>query len=172
MSLPPFDEVVTRHGAAVLRVCRALVGPNDADDAWSETFLSAMRAYPQLPPDSNVRGWLVTIAHHRSIDLLRGRDRTPIPTETIEAAAPAVALSAQGIPGGDGGSLGDDLRHALERLPTKQRHAVVYHHLGGLRYAEVGAVMGTSEAAARRSAADGIAALRRARRARNEEETR
>ncbi|MEP7045876.1 MAG: sigma-70 family RNA polymerase sigma factor, partial [Ilumatobacteraceae bacterium] len=58
-----FEAVVQAHGASVLRVCRAVVGAMDADDAWSETFLSAMRAYPSLPDDANVEAWLVTIAH-------------------------------------------------------------------------------------------------------------
>src|SRR5436190_1062659 len=52
--LEPFEAVVRRHGPAVLRVCRAVVGPDAADDAWSETFLAALRAYPELPPGSNV----------------------------------------------------------------------------------------------------------------------
>ena len=51
----------------VMRVCRALLGPADAEDAWSETFISALRAYPRLRAGSNVRGWLVTIAHRKAI---------------------------------------------------------------------------------------------------------
>ncbi|HIW67656.1 MAG TPA: sigma-70 family RNA polymerase sigma factor, partial [Candidatus Dietzia merdigallinarum] len=50
-----FDAAVDRHGATVLRVCRAVLGPGaDADDAWSETFLSALRAWPDLPEETNV----------------------------------------------------------------------------------------------------------------------
>jgi DNA-directed RNA polymerase specialized sigma24 family protein len=67
----PFEKVVTEHGATVLRVCRAVVGSTDADDAWSETFLAAMRAYPDLPADANLEAWLITIAHRKAIDLLR-----------------------------------------------------------------------------------------------------
>ena len=52
----------------MLRVCRAVVGPVDAEDAWSETFLSALRAYPELPADANVEAWLVTIAHRRALE--------------------------------------------------------------------------------------------------------
>src|SRR5215467_8394953 len=63
--LPPFEEVVTAHGPTVLRVCRAVLGSVDADDAWSETFLAALRAYPTLEPGSNVEAWLVTIAHRK-----------------------------------------------------------------------------------------------------------
>ena len=43
----PFELVVARHGGTVLRVCRAVLGPVDADDAWSATFLSALVAYPE-----------------------------------------------------------------------------------------------------------------------------
>jgi DNA-directed RNA polymerase specialized sigma24 family protein len=49
---------------------------------------------------------------------------------------------------------------AVRTLPAKQRGAVAYHYLADLPYLEVGKLLGTSETAARRSAADGIAALR------------
>src|ERR1700719_446043 len=82
-SKQPFETVVEIHGPTVLRVCRAVVGAVDADDAWSETFLSAMRAYPSLPDDANVEAWLVTIAHRRAIDIGRARSRRAVPTDTI-----------------------------------------------------------------------------------------
>src|SRR5690625_2394429 len=83
MTKPPFEQVVTTHGATVLRVCRAVVGPDDADDAWSETFLAALRAYPDLDADANLEAWLVTIAHRKAIDLLRTRTRRPVPTDGL-----------------------------------------------------------------------------------------
>ncbi len=52
ISKQPFETVVAVHGATVLRICRAVLGPADADDAWSETFLSALKAYPALPADA------------------------------------------------------------------------------------------------------------------------
>ena len=71
----PFEQVVAEHGETVLRVCRVVVGVVDANDAWSETFLSALRAYPDLPADANVQAWLVTIAHRKAIDIIRSRQR-------------------------------------------------------------------------------------------------
>jgi len=71
----PFETVVAQQAATVLRVCRAVLGPVDADDAWSETFLSAMKAYPDLPADANVEAWLVTIAHRKAIDVTRAGAR-------------------------------------------------------------------------------------------------
>jgi RNA polymerase sigma factor (sigma-70 family) len=152
MSLQPFDAVVAEHGPVVLRVCRALLAPADADDAWSETFLAAMRAYPDLRPDSNVRGWLVTIAHRKAIDQLRAAKRAPRPSDDL----PEPATSNEIPEPAD-----DELRTTLQALPPKQRGAVVAHHLAGLPYSEVATLLDCSEAAARRSAADGIAALRR-----------
>ncbi|HEX4218550.1 MAG TPA: sigma factor, partial [Acidimicrobiales bacterium] len=61
MGLKPFEEVVTAHGPTVLRVCRALLGYHEAEDAWAETFLAALRAYPHLDADANVEAWLVTV---------------------------------------------------------------------------------------------------------------
>jgi RNA polymerase sigma factor (sigma-70 family) len=146
----PFESIVDEHGAVVMRVCRALLGPHDAQDAWSETFLAALRAYPDLRPDSNIRGWLVTIAHHKAIDHIRTTNRAPRPTgDLLEVATDA-----------DRAEPDTDLRAALDALPTKQRRAVIYRYLADLSYAEVGVLVDSSEAAARRSAADGIANLR------------
>lgn len=146
----PFDEIVAEHGTVVMRVVRALLGPDDAQDAWSETFLAALRAYPDLRPDSNVRGWLVTIAHHKAIDVIRKTNRSPLPTDPLPERP-----SEDDIPEPDG-----HLRTALDALPTKQRSAVIYRYLADLPYAEIGALLDSSETAARRSAADGIAKLR------------
>jgi RNA polymerase sigma factor (sigma-70 family) len=147
----PFEQVVEQYGATVLRVCRAVLGPVDADDAWSETFLSALRAYPGLPADANVEAWLVTIAYRKAIDVTRAAARRAQPVAQLPEA-PAGQTP-------DGRDL--DLYAALQNLTSKQRHAVVYHYLAGLPYAEVAAVLGGSADAARRAAADGIAALRR-----------
>src|SRR5689334_10232013 len=144
----PFEAVVVDHGPAVLRVCRAVAGPVDAEDAWSETFLAALKAYPELPADANVEAWLVTIAHRKAIDVTRARKRMPIPVDEVpdqvsEAVAP-------------------DVWDAVAKLPDKQRTAVAYHYLGGLPYREIARITGGTADAARRAAADGVKALRAA----------
>lgn len=149
MSKRPFEQIVARHGPTVLRVCRAILGPVDAEDAWSETFLSAMRAYPDLAADANVEAWLVTIAHRKAIDAKRAQARRPLLTGEPPERPTAPATTDT------------DLWDALKALPDKQRHAVAYHHLAGLAYNEVAAITGGSTDAARRAAADGIAALRK-----------
>jgi RNA polymerase sigma factor (sigma-70 family) len=147
----PFETVVAQHGATVLRVCRVVLGSHDADDAWSETFLSAMRAYPDLPENANVEAWLVTIAHRKAIDALRAAKRNPLPVQELPERH-----SAHNVPG-----TGDpDLWAAVGELPNKQRHAVAYRYVAGLTYAEIAEILGGTVEAARRAAADGLNNLR------------
>src|SRR5262245_29661618 len=143
--------IVARHGATVLRVCRAVVGVTDADDAWSETFLAALRAYPELAPGANTEAWLVTIAHRKAIDVARATGRRAVPVDHVPDVATFDALADDPD---------DALVDALAALPPKQHDAVLYHYVAGLPYADVAAILGGTTAAARRAAADGMAALR------------
>jgi RNA polymerase sigma factor (sigma-70 family) len=147
----PFEAIVDRHGATVLRVCRAVVGVVDADDAWSETFLAAVEAYPRLSEDANVEAWLVTIAHRKAIDITRRTTRRPVPVAEIPIDRDVSDDRERDL----------DLVRSLAVLPDKQRYAVVYHHIAGLPYGEVAAIVGGTAEAARRAAADGIAKLRK-----------
>jgi RNA polymerase sigma factor (sigma-70 family) len=151
VTLPPFEAIVAEHGAMVLRVCRALVRDDEAQDAASETFLSALEAYDRLRPGSDVKAWLLTIAHRKAIDVLRRRARQALPMADL----PELVSQGDAVEFPDA-SLWENVR----ALPDKQRHAVAYHYIADLPYADVAGVMGVSEAAARRSAADGIRALR------------
>jgi RNA polymerase sigma factor (sigma-70 family) len=148
----PFEKVVARHADAVLRVCRVLLGAHDAEDAWSETFLAALRAYPDLPETANTEAWLVTIAHRKAIDVLRARKRQPAPVEEVPEAPTTL-----GVPGDQDA----DLWQAVAALPDKQRQAVAYHYVAGLPYAEIAVILGGTTDAARRAAADGIKNLRK-----------
>jgi RNA polymerase sigma factor (sigma-70 family) len=95
--------------------------------------------------------WLVTIAHRRAIDAGRARSRRAVPTDAIADRSDRSEHIERD----------DDLMAALAALPDKQRHSVTYHYLADLPYDEVASILGGTAAAARRAAADGIAALRR-----------
>ena len=152
MTKAPFERIVAQHGATVLRVCRAVLSPHEAQDAWSETFLSALRAYPDLPDDANVQAWLVTIAHRKAIDITRARSRAPVPVES-----PPEPQSNTRIPEPGTSEVWAD----VAALPSKQRQAIAYHYLAGLPHHEVAEIIGGTTDAARRAAADGIKSLRR-----------
>ena len=143
----PFERIVAAHGEVVWRVCRGLLPEHDAEDAWSETFLAALRAWDRFEGD-RVRGWLVTIAHRKALDVLRAGVR--------------VVTTEEGVPDSPAPPAGRDLDlwAALARLPEGQRAAVVHHHIAGLPFAEVAAITGTTPAAARKAASDGVRRLR------------
>lgn len=149
--IEPFDRVVETHAGTIFRVCRVLLGPHDADDAWSETFLAAMRAYPKLPPSANVEAWLVTIAHRKAIDILRARQRHAVPAQNVPDQPSRI-----GVPD----AVDRELWAAVANLPAKQRQAVAYHYVAGLPYTEIAEILGGTSDAARRAAADGIKTLR------------
>ncbi len=113
MTLPPFQTLLDEHADTVLRYLRAAVGTVDAEDCFQETFLSALRAYPKLRDASNLRGWLLTIAHRKALDAHRARGRRPVPVEQV--AEVAVADDRRAEPA---------LWRAVRRLPAKQRSAV------------------------------------------------
>ena len=149
----PFERIVQDHGLNVLRVCRALLDEHRAQDAWSETFLSALKAYPDLPEDANVQAWLVTIAHRKAIDELRKNQ-----PEVLAGVPPETEAGHEGLP--EARILDRELWQAVKSLPQKQRFVLAYRYLGGLSYAQIAQILSGSEAAARRAGSDGIKNLR------------
>lgn len=148
MRLPPFQRLLDAHRDEVYRFLLASVGPGEADDCFQETFLAALRAYPRLRHAGNLRGWLYTIAHRKVVDVHRRRRR-----ERVEGQLPDVGGETPPLPR-------PDLWAAIGRLPSRQRAAVVLRHVADLPYAEVGRIVGCSEAAARQNAHAGIIRLR------------
>ena len=147
---PPFSRFLEDHREAVYRFLVATVGPDEADDCFQETFIKALRAYPRLTHDDNLRAWALTIARRTAIDAARNRGRRPLPASNPEP--PPV----DGTP-----DLGDPaLWEAVRGLPPRQRAAVTLRYVNDLPYAEIGRVIGSSEEAARRSAFEGLRRLR------------
>jgi RNA polymerase sigma factor (sigma-70 family) len=154
VALPPFQAFLDEHRTEVYRVLVAAVGPSDADDCFQETFISALGAYDRLREGANLRAWVLTIAHRKAIDHHRARTRRPVPM--AEAPEPPPEPAGESRPGLDG-----RVWALVRELPPKQRAAVVHRYVTDLSYADIGAVIGSSEEAARRSAHEGLRRLRR-----------
>jgi RNA polymerase sigma factor (sigma-70 family) len=152
LELPPFQELLDAHGSDVHRFVRAIVGADDADDCYQETWIAALRAYPRLRDASNLRGWILTVAHRKAIDRIRARRREPLPVEV---------LPDRGAPDGALTPTDEDLWSAVAGLPDKQRTAVALRYVVDAAYGEVATVMGTTEEAARRNVHEGLKRLRK-----------
>src|SRR3954454_15748126 len=87
-ALPPFQLALDQHRDSLARFIAATAGPSDAEDILQETLIAALRAYPRLCPDSNVRAWLFTIARNKALDEYRARARRPVPVAAgLDSAA-------------------------------------------------------------------------------------
>jgi|SRR5947209_16811240 len=153
MALPPFQTALDEHRDTVARFLVATVGAQEADDCLQETLISALRAYPRLRPDSNIRAWLLTIARNKALDAHRSRGRRPVPVAEPDPGATGAIATAPG-------ESDADLWAAVRALPGKQRAAVVLRFVNDLAHADIARVLDCSEAAARRSLHEGLSKLR------------
>ncbi|HTX31987.1 MAG TPA: sigma-70 family RNA polymerase sigma factor [Solirubrobacteraceae bacterium] len=150
MRLPPFQKLIDAYGRDVHRLLIALVGREDADDCYQETWLAALRAYPRLRDAGNLRSWVLTVAHRKAIDQLRARKRVPALVAELpeQVSAPSPELPDEG------------LWRQVRELPDKQRTALALRYVADASYTEISLVMQTSEEAARRSVHEGLKRLR------------
>jgi RNA polymerase sigma factor (sigma-70 family) len=146
---PPFQTLLDEYGSDVYRFCVATAGAAEADDAYQETWIAALRAYPKLRRADNLRGWLFRIAQNKAVDLHRSRTRRPVPV---------AAVPDRGTAPPDPGE--PELWAALRRLPPKQRTAVFCRSVLGMPYPELAHVLDSSEDAARRNVFEGLNRLR------------
>lgn len=149
VELPPFQDFLDRYRGDVYRFLVALIGRDEAEDCFQETFLSALRAYPRLREKSDLRAWVLTIAHRKSMDAHRSRSRRPKPIEILPEAA------VDPVPPPE-----PALWEAVRGLPEGQRAAVTLRFVGDLPFREIGQVLRCSEEAARQRVREALKKLR------------
>jgi RNA polymerase sigma factor (sigma-70 family) len=146
VAFPPFERFYSDTRDEIWRYLVHLLGRERAEDAFQETFLRALRAYPKLEHARHLRAWVFTIATRVAVD--ERRRRAPagtVPELVTEDARPAYA----------------ELEDLAEDLPAKERAAVVVRYGYDLPYADIAAALGSTEAAARQAASSGVRRLRR-----------
>jgi RNA polymerase sigma factor (sigma-70 family) len=147
----PFQRFLDEQRDVVWRFSVASVGRQDADDVFQETFISALRAYPKLRDESNLRAWVFTIARRKAVDHSRAKGRRAIPSDALpEQAAPPAPLAQP------------ELWDAVGELPPRMRAAVWLRYAGDLTHRDIARVMDSSEDAARKSVSDGLRKLKEA----------
>jgi RNA polymerase sigma factor (sigma-70 family) len=145
VSLPPFERFYEEHRDQVFAFLVRRLGRERAEDAFQETFLRALRAYPKLRHGEQLRAWAFTIASRIVID----EHRRP----GAEAELPELSSD-------DGRPVFAQLEHLADELPPTERAAVVLRYGYDLDYADIGAALGSNATAARQAASAGIRRLR------------
>jgi RNA polymerase sigma factor (sigma-70 family) len=150
MDVPAFEAFYEQHRDEVLAFLRKRLGGDRAEDAFQETFLRALRAYPRLEHGLHLRAWVLTIASRIVLD--DARRKRPV-AEVPELADPSDNLS-QGL-------AFEELADLAAGLPPKEKAAVVLRYGYDLDYTDIGAALGSSAEAARQAASAGVRRLRK-----------
>ena len=145
--IPPFETFYEAHKTEVFRFLGRRLGRDRVEDAFQDTFLKALRAYPRLEHGDHLRAWVLTIASRVVLDDVRKRKP--------QGELPEVATEENWRPAFE------ELAPLTERLPPKERAAVVLRYGYDLGYDEIGAALGSTEAAARQAASAGVRRLRK-----------
>jgi RNA polymerase sigma factor (sigma-70 family) len=149
VKVPPFQSFLDDHREEVYRFLAGFTVPHEIDDAFQETFMSALRGYPELRNGTNLRSWVLTIAYRKAMDSHRSRARRAVPTDDLPEQPSR-------------GSHAED--HALwdlvRALPGKQRAAVVQRYAVGLPYKEIAGILECSQEAARQNVREGLKKLK------------
>jgi len=156
-AIPPFQTFLEEHRSIVYRFLRASVGIERADDAFQETFLAALRAYPSLEDARNLRGWVLTIATRKAIDAGRAGRRRALLVPDVAAVG-----DANGRVGAEPEVFDaeDPVWKAVASLPPRQRAAIVHRYVLDRSYAEVAAAMASTEETARANVHQGLRKLK------------
>jgi RNA polymerase sigma-70 factor (ECF subfamily) len=146
VTIPAFECFYAQHSDEVFGLLVRRLGRQRAEDAFQETFLRALRAYPSLRHGDYLRAWVLTIARNIAVDAFRREKPTVELEEPIELPKrPAYA----------------EIEHLTDELPPTERAAVVLRYAYDMPYDAIGAALGSSEDAARQAASAGVRRLRR-----------
>ena len=151
-ALPPFQRFLDAHRDPVWRFLVSSVGRSEAEDCFQETFIAALRAYPRVRADSNLRAWVLTIAHRKALDAHRARARRALPVADVAAVDGRQSAAAA--------TADERLWGAVAELPPRQRSAITLRYLADLPHRDIAVAIGCSEEAARRSLHEGLKKLK------------
>lgn len=153
------ETLFAKHHSEIYAYLVRMVRDADlAADLTQDAFVKAYRAYATLQKDENARAWLYQIAHRVALDEIRHRKIVRMVPWTGESrgAAPSAEHLAMEL------RLSGPLERALDRIPQRQRDALLLAEVHDLSGLELAAALGVSHVAARAILTRARESLRRA----------
>jgi RNA polymerase sigma factor (sigma-70 family) len=137
------DEIYRRHGPAVLRRARQLLGNDgDAEEALQDIFLSLARQPAQFGGRSAMTTFLYSVTTHLCLNRLRDVRRRRALLAASGTAGPGVALPAR--TDGATAERAAILRQLVARMPEDLAAPAVYYYLDEMTHEEIAEVLGCS----------------------------
>jgi RNA polymerase sigma factor (sigma-70 family) len=138
--------IYRRHHQELYRYCRAILrDPDEAEDALQATMAKAVSALPGETRDIALKPWLYRVAHNEAINIMRARR----PWAALDTGQPALGAEVERR-----AEDRDRLRRLvrdLDRLPERQRGALVMRELSGLSFEEIGGALALGPDAAKQA---------------------
>lgn len=144
--------LVNEHYGPVYRFCARRVGPELAQDATQETFLTMQKTIKRFRGEASLRTWLLGIAHNVCRNQMRAKAKEPLALEHwLDTPGPDLAATVVDQM---------SLSAGLLRLSPEHREVVVMHEIEELTYAEIAAILGIPEGTVKSRLSNAFARLR------------
>jgi RNA polymerase sigma-70 factor (ECF subfamily) len=143
----------------LLQYVRSLVGPGDAEDVASESWLQIARDLPEFRGGgAAVRGWAARIARNRALDHIRARSRRPVSGAGVDEL---VQLPDRADTAGEAldAVATDAALAAIAALPREQAEAVLLRVVMGLDSTSAARVLGRRPGSVRMATHRGLRRL-------------
>jgi len=136
-----------RYVRPVYRYLYSQIGdPADAEDLTSQTFLSALEALPRYRHRGRFAAWLFVIARRKALDYFRlhrpqvDLDGLPVHADGADSAGHVIQSQHW-----------QDLSQRIAALTDEEQDLLRLRYVADLSFAEIGAILGKSEQAAKKS---------------------
>lgn len=144
-----FEQIIVRYESRIMTLAVRLLGRrDDAADVAQEVFLRAFKYLHRADPRRPLAPWLFRIAVNVCRDVMRRRQQRQATFVDDEAVEP-IDQSSDPCAGLERKQQRLILQKALERLPEKERLAIVLRDIEGLSTADVAAILHSSETTVR-----------------------
>jgi len=159
--LQALGTLYDRYGRLAYALAYRILGEAEAaEDVVHDAFLLAWRGAPGFRRErGSARGWLLSIVHHRAVDVLRRKTTfRPAPLEAAEqrpADADTAAEAARNVEHAG-------VRRVLATLPEAQRRTIELAYFGGYTQVELAALMGVPLGTVKGRMRIGLQKMRRA----------
>ena len=141
-----FETLYARHRGALYRfVLRSINDRGIAEELFQEVWIRVIEARSRYAPQARFTTWLYTIAHNLIVDHWRKKGLSLVQLDE----EPAVAAPDNPARQAEARQTAARLLQAIEALPAAQREAFLLHQEAGLSVAEIAAVTGAGEEAAK-----------------------
>ena len=147
-----FEALYARHKGPLYRfVLRSVKAAAEAEEIFQDVWMRAIEARARYQPTAKFRTWLYTIAHNRFVDHWRAKGLSVVPLENDDGTTIDVPAGPSAEPHrrAEARQSVARLLEAIAALPAAQREAFLLHEEGGLSVAEIAAITGTNEEAAK-----------------------